>query len=497
MQISTWVFKILILFLVNFSRLSRAQTCSEVDRTALLGFKARIFKDTTGIMSSWIGKDCCSGGWEGVQCDSVTGRVTQLVLQRPSDKDFGIYMKGTLSPTLGDLKFLEVLVISGMKRLSGTIPTSFTGLVRLTQLALEDNSLEGTIPSSLGQLPLLQTLSLSGNHLTGPIPPTLLKLNKLFQLNLARNSFSGPLPAAMGGLARLQYLDLSYNKLSGSIPVSLGQLSQLTLLDISNNQLSGAIPDSLCNLLKLVDLTLSNNLLTGQVPSRIGRLKSLNTLSLGSNRLVGQIPVSISQLQNLWYLNLSRNALSDPSPSYALSKGGLPGYFRKMSNLQNVKLSNNQLKANLSQIILPSGLALLDLHSNQLSGSLSGLLRSASSFLETIDLSNNQITGNIPSTISKLAKLKKLDVSRNHITGTIPPSLGNLSNLGWLDVSINSIGGKIPTSLLVAQLRHANFRANKLCGEIPQGRPLNIFPPVAYAHNLCLCGKPLPPCKQP
>ncbi|GJU55838.1 probable leucine-rich repeat receptor-like protein kinase [Tanacetum coccineum] len=110
--------------------------------------------------------------------------------------------------------------------------------------------------------------------------------------------------------------------------------------------------------------------------------------------------------------------------------------------------------------------------------------------LSSIDLSDNHFTGG-------LSGLTKLDVSRNRLTGTIPPSLGNLPKLGWLDVSINSIGGKIPTSLLVIRyLRHANFRANKLCGEIPQGRPLNIFPSSAYAHNLCLCGKPLPPCKQ-
>ncbi|MFS8027925.1 putative leucine-rich repeat domain superfamily [Helianthus anomalus] len=49
---------------------------------------------------------------------------------------------------------------------------------------------------------------------------------------------------------------------------------------------------------------------------------------------------------------------------------------------------------------------------------------------------------------------------------------------------------------MIEKLKHVNFRTNKLCGEIPQGRPLNIFPSAAYAHNLCLCGKPLPPCKQ-
>ncbi|KAI3818394.1 hypothetical protein L1987_12200 [Smallanthus sonchifolius] len=389
MMIPTWVFKILIIFLV-YGPGSQAQICSEVDRAALLGFKARILTDTTGILSSWIGKDCCNGGWEGIQCDRVTGRVTQVMLQRSFEKDSAIYMKGTLSPTLGDLKFLEILVISGMKRLS-------------------------------------------------------VRSHQVFQ-------------------ARFQ---------------SFWAGSNLSLLDLSNNQLSGPIPDSLCNLYKLQGLSLSNNELTGQLPPEIGRLKSLTTLSLGFNRLVGQIPTSISQLHNLWYLNPSRNALSDPLPYDALVKGipsllsidlsykkfnlvtipkwitsrhlsdvhlagcnlkgflpiftkpysltsidlsdnhvtgGITSLFQKMSSLQKVKLSNNQLRGNLSELSIPNGLAVLDLHSNQLPGSLSGLLRSAGGFLETVDLSNNQITGNIPSTISKLVGLKRFDVSRNHIT---------------------------------------------------------------------------------
>ncbi|KAL6963676.1 hypothetical protein U1Q18_034682, partial [Sarracenia purpurea var. burkii] len=52
--------------------------------------------------------------WERIQCNSTTGRVTGLLLQRPSD-DHALYMKGTLSPSVGNLHFLEVLLISGMK----------------------------------------------------------------------------------------------------------------------------------------------------------------------------------------------------------------------------------------------------------------------------------------------------------------------------------------------------------------------------------------------
>ncbi|KAF9626432.1 hypothetical protein IFM89_033251 [Coptis chinensis] len=61
-------------------------------------------------------------------------------------------MKGTLSPLLGELQFLEALVIGGMKQIGGSIPETLSKQVHLTQLVLEENILEGSIPSSLGSL---------------------------------------------------------------------------------------------------------------------------------------------------------------------------------------------------------------------------------------------------------------------------------------------------------------------------------------------------------
>ncbi|XP_038997317.1 DNA damage-repair/toleration protein DRT100-like [Hibiscus syriacus] len=116
--------------------------------------------------------------------------------------------------------------------------------------------------------------------------------------------------------------------------------------------------------------------------------------------------------------------------------------------------------------------------------------------LKVLNIGSNKIAGQIPSSISNLVELERLDISRNLIPGTIPISLGQFVKLHWLDIFINSLTGKIPTSLLgIKIMRHASFRANRLCGEIPQDRPYNIFPASAYARNLCLCGKPMPPCK--
>ncbi|KAK8568404.1 hypothetical protein V6N12_006957 [Hibiscus sabdariffa] len=212
----------------SYPPLSLAQTiseaphvCSEADRAALLGFKVKIVTDTTESLSSWIGTDCCGEDWEGVQCNPAR-RVITLALQRPA-RDSSLYMKGTLSSSLGSLPFLEVLVISGMKLISGPIPDSFSKLTRLTQLVLEDNSLQGNIPLSFGQLSHLQTLFLAGNRLKGAVPPSLGNLRNLELMNLERNFLSGPIPSSFKTLLHLQSFDLSFNSLSGSIPEFIGQ----------------------------------------------------------------------------------------------------------------------------------------------------------------------------------------------------------------------------------------------------------------------------------
>jgi hypothetical protein len=217
MQFFTWVLNLVMIFSLlgqffsESASPSEAPICSEQDRASLMSFKAGILKDTTDTLSSWISRDCCDGGWEGVQCNPSTGRVNVLQIQSSNVRDSDTYMKGTLSPALGNLQFLEVLMISGMKHITGPIPSSFSNLTHLTHLVLEDNSLGGCIPPNLGRLSLLETLSLSGNQLKGQIPSTIGNLKNLVQINIARNFLSGSIPLNFKTLGSLNYLDLSYN----------------------------------------------------------------------------------------------------------------------------------------------------------------------------------------------------------------------------------------------------------------------------------------------
>ena len=92
----------------------------------------------------------------------------------------------------------------------------------------------------------------------------------------------------------------------------------------------------------------------------------------------------------------------------------------------------------------------LSLNGNNLDGSISAwpsLSKPATklvlsshplSNLEGLDLSNNQLSGSIPSSLGNLSNLEGLDLSNNQLSGSIPSSLGNLSKLEEFHVSGNT-----------------------------------------------------------
>ncbi len=67
--------------------------------------------------------------------------------------------------------------------------------------------------------------------------------------------------------------------------------------------------------------------------------------------------------------------------------------------------------------------------------------------IKKIDLSNNKLTGTIPTGFGTLLTLENLNLKDNDFTGTIPPSLSNLLLLKRLDLSFNSLTGNFPRGL--------------------------------------------------
>lgn len=80
----------------------------------------------------------------------------------------------------------------------------------------------------------------------------------------------------------------------------------------------------------------------------------------------------------------------------------------------------------------------------KVNGSISPLIGAFSS-LEYLDLSHNNLAGELPQSLGNLARLKELHLSSNSIEG-IPSTLGNMESLNLLDLSHNRITGPIPST---------------------------------------------------
>ncbi|MCD9637983.1 hypothetical protein HAX54_021588, partial [Datura stramonium] len=118
-----------IFFYINFSFFVPwpLEACHPVDKAALLDFKQKVTSDPSNLLQTWtLTTDCCKT-WEGIACDP-NGRVVNV--SRPglaSGDDFIIdtSISGTLSPSLANLSFLELLDLSNLKDLTGPIPPEF------------------------------------------------------------------------------------------------------------------------------------------------------------------------------------------------------------------------------------------------------------------------------------------------------------------------------------------------------------------------------------
>ena len=122
-------------------------------------------------------------------------------------------------------------------------------------------------------------------------------------------------------------------------------------------------------------------------------------------------------------------------------------------------LSNNNLYGTLPSSHLASlqNLTALDLSHNELSGTIPttvGLLRNAEEFM----LNNNLLRGHAPTELGKLARgaTTKFSLGVNPISGTLPRQLGDLTRLQYFDVAQTYMEGTLPALAPTVQVLHAD-----------------------------------------
>ena len=110
----------------------------------------------------------------------------------------------------------------------------------------------------------------------------------------------------------------------------------------------------------------------------------------------------------------------------------------------------------------------MDLSKNMFSEPIQSLCAIANGNLDLLDLSNNQLLGELPNCWMHFEGLKILNLANNHFHGKIPISLGSLLGIEALDLSNNNFSGIIPLSLKnCTKLRFISLQDNNLSGEIP------------------------------
>lgn len=114
----------------------------------------------------------------------------------------------------------------------------------------------------------------------------------------------------------------------------------------------------------------------------------------------------------------------------------------------------------------------IDFSNNNIGGSVPSSLPST---LQSFFLSDNNLTGSIPSSISSLLQLSGLKLNNNHLTGEIPDAFHSLLSLANMDLANNSLSGQLPVSMAdLSALASLHLQYNDLSGtlDVLQDLPL-------------------------
>ncbi|PKI64112.1 hypothetical protein CRG98_015456 [Punica granatum] len=378
----------------------------------------------------------------------------------------------SLRRLVGNLTQLRELVLDGvgMSRISLVSLSNLSST--LTSLSLQQCSLTGTLPNNIFHLPRLRSLSLYANSdLIGSLPQTNWSTSSLVSLVLSDTKFHGPIPASVGNLTSMKILDLSYAKFTGPIPLTLGNLAHLTDLDLGSNTLGSTMEFEMFARLKSLQLlSLQYNNLSVLLQSNGNcSFPMLKVLMLSSCRLTGAtFPYFLNSSAELEELDLSRNMIS----------GGIPDWIGRVGRdtLALLDLSSNNFTREIpSSICQLSSLSDLDLFDNGFSGSIpsynrisdtfpQGLLNATLHSLMGLSLQSNKFHGVI-NEIPLPPLLKDFGVSDNHFSGPFPTNFFRNSSVYFIDLTDNDFDGLLPIPPPTVQ--YLSVANNKFGGDIP------------------------------
>ncbi|KAM5558482.1 hypothetical protein ABKV19_020273 [Rosa sericea] len=507
---NAFLFFLLLIFSSNIT-FENIHACNQSERSSLLSFALTLSSPqlnwTSADCCNWEGITCNQGGWithlqlpskglklkEGTFLSSSLGNLTHLThLNLSHNSLYGSLDQTEFFLSMNDLEILDL----SHNLLFGVLPSSLPSS-HIRMVDLSSNRLHGAVPSSFFQQAWnLTSFNVSNNTFSGPIPSSICRpsSSSLRHLDFSFNNFTGSISFGLGKCSKLQVFRAGYSYLSGSLPEDIFNSTILEEISLPRNLLYGAVSDRISNLTNLTTLDLSYNQLSGALPLHLGKLSKLKHILLDFNDLEGSLPQSLMNCTNLVELRMGRNKLGGDISTLNFSKlsqlskldlrknnfsGILPRSIYSCKFLKAIRVAYNNLEVQIQPEILSlKSLSFLSLGWNKGLTNVTGamkilmgckrlvLLSLASSFLgeempndvemadlngfqnlQLLDLSSCNLSGIIPSWLSKLKKLHYLNLDHNRITGSIPSWLGTHPSLYFLNLQFNQLSGEFPKEL--------------------------------------------------
>ena len=259
----------------------------------------------------------------------------------------------------------------------------------------------------------------------------------------------------------------------------------------------------------MIECRLPGNHFTGNIPSTLGNMTNLLHLNLARNRFSGKIPKSVGSIRTLQVVDFSGNQLSSFEEGISFE------------SLQILLLASNmQLSWSFDALLeamesSKKSLRILNIRDCNISGTIPAKLLDFIN-LVSIDLGSNVFTGKLPLMRSSntLFFLRDIDVSANNLSGQIPEYFVDLPSLEVLNVSKNphmqeshKEGVTLPNFMTVdyTTFTRRNRSDNFHCpnARLNYNNGLVVLDPSYYHYRLCICdvgyygaGKTCLPCME-
>lgn len=230
-----------------------------------------------------------------------------------------------------------------------------------------------------------------------------------------------------------------------TIPASIGELTELTELRFVDCKVGGAIPEELYTLVKLTTLYLTNNKVTGSLSAKIGNLTELTNVYIDQNpELGGSLPAEIGQLTKLVNLNIAKTSFSGAIPQSLTNLHALKNFMAYSTKFNEMPDFWDQLES-----------------------------------LELVQLYDiPTLTGPLPASLGRCAKLKNIYMYDCNFEGNIPEEWANLpATMLNVRVQGNKLQGEVPAAV-VAHPKWTNWKPEQYILPQQEGYGLTVAPPL-------------------